>query len=178
MKLSRSAITLAVAAIFALGATLLVLNNHQQRRISATFDPPYPETNADGDPIRAVLEGRIPCTIAECALLKVQLVLYENRSDKTPSTFWLGLIGTSGNDRVVRQGTWGIRHGVQGYPEALVYVLDDHVDEALRYFWQVNDHILLVLDEHMNPKPGNAAWGYMLSRYDAPYGPRTYFYQR
>ena len=38
--------------------------------------------------------------------------------------------------------------------------------------------ILLVLDEHMNPRVGNAAWGYMLSRYDAPYGPRTYIYSR
>jgi len=29
----------------------------------------------------------------------------------------------------------------------------------------------------MRPLPGNAAWGYMLSRYDAPYGPRTYTLQ-
>jgi hypothetical protein len=178
VKLSRSAIVFAVAAIFAIGTILLLLFNHQDRRTTATFDPPYPETNANGDPIRAVLEGRIPCTVADCARLKVQLVLYENRNDKTPSSYWLGLIGASGNDRVVRQGTWRARHGVQGYPDALVYVLDDHADEDLRYFWRVNDKILLVLDERMNPKVGNAAWGYMLSRYEAPYGPRTYVYQR
>jgi hypothetical protein len=110
--------------------------------------------------------------------LKVQLVLYESRTEKIPTTYWLGLIGTNGNDRVVRQGTWSVRTGVEGYPEALVYALDDRADEALRYYWRVNDNILLVLDEHMNPRVGNGAWGYMLSRYDAPYGPRTYIYSR
>src|SRR5262245_2969479 len=154
MKPSRPAIVLAAAAVLAIATILLLLFNHQDRRMTATFDPPYPETNASGYPISAVLEGRIPCTIADCARLKVQLVLYENPNDKTTSTYWLGIIGAIGNDRLIRQGAWRVRHGVQGYPDALVYVLDDHADEELRYFWRVNDNILLVLDERMNPKVG------------------------
>jgi NlpE-like protein len=176
MPLSKSAIALSVAAIVAVAVTLVLLNNRQPRWISATFDPPYPETNARGDPIRAVLEGRIPCS--DCEKLKVQLVLYENRKEKTPTTYWLGMVGRSGNDRVVIQGSWEIRRGVEGYPEALVYALDQHADEDLRYFWRINDNILLLLDRRMSPKAGNAAWGYMLSRYDAPYGPRTYNYRQ
>jgi len=178
MKLSKSAIAPAVAAIVAVAVILVLLNNHQHRRISTTFDPPYPETNANGDPIGAVLEGRIPCSMTDCEKLKVQLVLYENRKEKTPTTYWLGIVGASGNDRVVTQGAWEIRRGVEGYPEALVYALDQHADEDLRYFWRVNDNILLLLDRRMSPKAGDAAWGYMLSRYDAPYGPRTYNYRQ
>jgi hypothetical protein len=163
MKLSKPAIASAAGAVL-VGAIILLLINVQ--------------ANADGDSIRAVLEGRIPCGMADCARLKVQLVLYESRTEKIPTTYWLGLIGTNGNDRVVRQGTWSVRTGVEGYSESLVYALDDRADETLRYYWRVNDNILLVLDEHMSPRVGNAAWGYMLSRYDAPYGPRTYIYSR
>lgn len=84
------------------------------------------------------------------------------------------MIGTRGNDRIVTQGRWDIRQGVAGYPGARVVALDALADADLRYFWRVNDDIALVLDEGMKPRPGNSAWGYMLSRYHAPYGPRTY----
>ena len=105
-------------------------------------------------------EGRIPCSTTDCDRLKVQLVLYERANEKTPTTYWLGIVGTSGNDRLVTQGTWEIRRGVEGYPEALVYALDQHADEDVRYFWRVNDNILLLLDRRMSPKAGNGAWGY------------------
>ena len=178
MKPSKSVIALAVTAIAAIAVILLVLNNHQHRLVSATFDPAYPETNANGDPIRAVLEGRIPCSTTDCERLKVQLVLYEHRKKRRPRPIGLGIVGTSGNDRLVTQGTWEIRRRVEGYPEVLVYALDQHADEDVRYFWRVNDNIRLLLDRRMSPKAGNGAWGTMLSRYDAPYGPRTYNFRR
>jgi hypothetical protein len=105
---------------------------------------------------------------------KVALVLYEKES--APATYWLGVVGTHGNDRTVFKGHWDIRRGVTGYPDALVYALDSNVDGDLRFFWRVDDNIVLPLDERMSPRVGNAAWGYVLSRYDAPYGPRTYTY--
>jgi hypothetical protein len=176
MTRAKSAIAWALAAIAALAVILIVLNHHRDRLVSATFDPPYPGRNANGDPIRAVFEGRIPCS--DCDRLKVQLVLYERANERAPTTYWLGIVGTSGNDRLVTQGTWEIRRGVEGYPEALVYALDQHADEDVRYFWRVNDNILLLLDRRMSPKAGNGAWGYMLSRYDAPYGPRTYNFRQ
>jgi hypothetical protein len=49
-------------------------------------------------------------------------------------------------------------------------------DSDLRYVWRVSDDVALPLDERMAPRPGNSGWGYMLGRYDAPYGPRTYTY--
>jgi hypothetical protein len=150
------------------------LSSCAPRPTTATFDPPYPETNANGDPILADFEGRIPCTVAGCQKLKVGLVLYQNRKTKAPSTYWLGLIGAAGDERVVTQGRWVARRGVKDYPKAVVYELDTTAPPDLRRFWRVSDDILLPLDQNMKPIPGDAAWGTMLSRYAEPYGPRTY----
>jgi hypothetical protein len=140
-----------------------------------SFDPPYPEVNANGDPILADFEGRIPCAIEGCQVMKVGLVLYQNRNTKAPTTYWLGLLHVGkGNDRTITQGNWTIRRGVKEYPDAIAYELDSNTPQDLRYYWRVNENILLVLDQNMSPKVGNAAWGYMLSRYAEPYGPRTY----
>jgi hypothetical protein len=173
MKLVKTACAFATVAILALGTAVWMLTSHRPHFV--TIRPTYPETNGSGDPILAVLEGIIPCSIPNCKRVKVQLVLYENKKDKAPATYWFGVIGTHGNDRIVTQGSWEIRRGVVGYPDWFVYALDLHTDKDFRYFWRVNDNILLPLDEGMSPKPGNAG-GSMLSRYDAPYGPRTYTY--
>ena len=178
MKSRRMVYAIAAAAILASGALVWTLTSHRPRLVTASFDPPYPATNIRGAPILAVLEGRIPCSNSACGMRKVTLVLYEKTTEGTPATYWLGMVGTHGNDRVVTQGNWETRRGVTGYPDALVYVLDASVDGDLRYFWRVNDDIVLPLDERMSPKVGNAGWGYMLSRYDAPCGPRTYNYLR
>jgi hypothetical protein len=108
--------------------------------------------------------------------MKVALVLYRERETDAPTTYWLGSIGVGdgNNDRTVRQGNVKLRQGVEDYPEATVYELDSNADPDLRLYWRVNKDILLPLDEKLSPKVGNAAWGYMLSRYAKPYGPRTY----
>jgi hypothetical protein len=145
------------------------------QKAPTSFDPPYPETNIAGDPIFVVFEGRVPCTLQDCTVVKVQLVLYQNRETGAPATYWLGLVRVGlGNERMVTQGTWAIQRGVNEYSEGVVYKLDSNTDAAFQYYWRVSDSILLMLDENLNPKTGNAAWSYTLSRYDAPYGPRTY----
>ncbi len=174
MKLSRPIILIIIIAAIISGGIFLLYQNGYFRKAPVSFDPPYPEVNTSGDPILAVFEGRIPCLVANCEKLKVQLVLYQNQKTKAPITYWLGLVGAQGNDRVVTQGTWTIRNGVKGYPEAVVYELDSNTSLDFRYYWSVNENILLILDQDMNPKVGNAAWGYMLSRFTEPYGPRIY----
>jgi hypothetical protein len=155
-------------------ATILALASCAPQPATLTFDPPYPETNANGDPILAEFEGRIPSSSTDYEKLKVGLVLYQDRNAKTPTTYWLGIIGMAGNARVVTQGKWTIHRGVKDYPDATTYELDAAAPPDLRRYWRVSEDILLPLDENMSPKPGNAAWGYMLSRYAEPYGPRTY----
>jgi hypothetical protein len=174
MTLPMRAMVFAAVAVVAAAAFVALSQGSLFRKAAVTFDPPYPQLNAAGDPILAIYEGRIPCPVADCARLKVGLVLYHDRKESSPSTYWLGIVGSQGNDRLVSTGTWAIRRGVQDYPDALVYELDANAALDLRYFWRVNDDILLPLDQGMTPKVGNAAWGYMLSRYAEPYGPRTY----
>jgi hypothetical protein len=174
MKLSQPIIFLSIVVVIISGAGFWLFQNGYFHRASTTFEPPYPEVNTNGDPILAVFEGRIPCAVTNCEKLKVGLVLYQNREARSPTTYWLGIVGTSGNDRIVTQGTWTTRHGVKEYPDAVVYELDSNTSLDLRFYWRVNEDILLPLDQNMSPKVGNAGWGYMLSRYAEPYGPRTY----
>jgi hypothetical protein len=174
MTLSKPAIFLVTGAVIAAGMFFALFKNGYFHQAALIFEPPYPEVNADGDPILAVFEGRIPCNVANCEKLKVGLVLYQHRKAKSPTTYWLGIIGASGNDRIVTQGTWTIRHGVKEYPEAVVWELDSNTPLDLRFYWHVNENILLLLDQSMSPKVGNAAWGFMLSRFAEPYGPRRY----
>jgi hypothetical protein len=175
MRSARTVCAIAAAAILAAGTLVCMLTPHRPHLVTESFDPPYPETNVSGAPILVVLEGRIPCATAVCNMRKVTLVLYETK-EGAPATYWLGVLGTHGNDREVFQGHWDTRRGVTGYPDAVVYALDSNTDGDLRFFWRVNDNVVLPLDERMSPKVGNAGWGYMLSRYDAPYGPRTFTY--
>lgn len=143
--------------------------------VQTTFDRPYPARNSAGDPIVAVFVGRIPCASSACEMRKVEIVLYGRERGWVPTTYWMGQIGVGlANDRVVEEGTWSERRGAQDYPGATVYALDRPADRSLQYLWRVNDEVLLVLDQSMRPRAGNAAWGYMLSRDCAPYGPRHY----
>jgi hypothetical protein len=144
-------------------------------RVQTSFDRPYPERNSAGDPILGDFLGRIPCALEGCKMRKVELVLYG--SEEVPTTYWLGQVGVGmGNDRLVQQGTWTRRRGVEEYPGAIVYALDSSADPSLQYWWRVNDEILLELDPTMRPKAGSGAWGFMLSRDCAPYAPRSYAY--
>jgi hypothetical protein len=175
MRPWKTAIGMAVATTLGIACLALWWHDSPLRRVTVVFEPPYPQFNAAGDPILAVFEGRIPCDEANCELRKVGLVLYERPVREAPSTYWLGIVGVGlGNDRTVIQGTWTVREGVKDFAEAVVYELDANAPEDLQRHWRVSDDVLLPLDHGMRPRAGNAAWGYMLSRYRAPYGPRTY----
>ncbi len=176
MLMSRFVQALAAIAILILGIAVGSLVPHAPRLRTATFDPPYPEHDAAGASILAVYEGRVPCSVAACEKLKVQLVLFGSTRGSSPTGYWLGLIGAQGNDRVVSSGKVRIGSGVAGYPEAVVYKLDLPSGIGLEFntLWRVSDDILLPLDAQLRPKPGDGAWGTMLSRYTGNYGPRRY----
>lgn len=131
-----------------------------------TFAPPYPAVNTNSDPILGVFEGRVPCYKPNCEKIKMALVLYEDDKEaKTPTTYWLGrILVDGGNEREIFEGVVAVRRGIKGYPDAVVYALDDNAPEDTRLYWRVNDNILLPLDRNMDVKVGTAGWGYMLSR--------------
>lgn len=157
-------------------SALALISCSHRVAVPTTFYPVYPERNAAGDPIVAVFEGRIPCADSDaCAMRKVSLVFYARDHGRVPTTYWLDQVKVGlSNDRLVHTGPWSIRAGVQGYPDGVVYALDSAADPSLQSFWRVTDDIVLVLDPAGRPKSGNAAWGFMLSRNCARYGPRHY----
>jgi hypothetical protein len=159
-------------AIISIALTLTACNAAGQRAV--TFDPPYPERSADGAPILAVFNGRLPCNTPGCGVRKVTLVLYEHATTKARA-YWLGVVRVDGsNDRDIREGTWRTARGIEGYPNALTYEVEATPEPDLKRFWRVSDDILIPLDEGARPKAGDAAWGNMLSRDAEPYGPRSY----
>jgi hypothetical protein len=171
MKISRPIVLWSIVAILSLMAVVAWSSREPDELV---LHPPYPEVNATGDPIQAVYEGRIPCAPQNCDKMKIALVLYHDRVSRAPTTYWFGSVSVfDDDDRLVTQGRWTEEKGVRGYPDAVVYVLDSNTPPELRYFWRVNDDIVLPLDPSMSPKVGNASWGYMLSRYAEGYGPRA-----
>ena len=82
MKMSKTVIVLAAVALIASGLAFATFQSgyfHRPRTV--VFAPPYPEFNASGDPILADFGGRIPCHVANCEKLKIELVMYHNLQD-------------------------------------------------------------------------------------------------
>lgn len=165
----------------AIAACLLLAGCTHAGMREATFAPAYPEFDRQGDPILGVFGGRIPCQANSDDQIKLTLVLYRNREARSAGSYWMGTVDLCeirhSDTPVETQGSWQLRQGAKDYPGAIVYELDTNARSDLRRFWQINDNILLPLDDSLSPKVGNAAWGYMLSRDTAPYGPKTYHWR-
>jgi hypothetical protein len=58
MRLSKAAVGLAAAATIAIAGLAVWWHNRPPPPTTVTFEPPYPQLNAAGDPILAVFEGR------------------------------------------------------------------------------------------------------------------------
>jgi hypothetical protein len=165
------------AKSIAIAACLLLAGCVHSGMREETFAPAYPEFDQHHDPIFGVFQGRIPCSGTSDDQIKLTLVLYRNKETRAAGTYWMGSVSLCelrhSDTPVETQGVWQMRQGVKDYPGATVYELDAAARADLRLYWQLNDNILLPLDDAMSPKAGNAAWGYMLSRDTAPYGPKT-----
>lgn len=160
-----------------LGAVVLLAACAAAPPVQTRFARPYPERNAAGEPILAVFVGRVPCDTRACEMRKVELVLYGSEAGAGARTYWLGQVRVgAGNERDVAEGAWQPARGLREHPQALRYELDARADPSLRRMWRVSEDVMLVLDDALRPRPGNGAWGFMLSRDCAPYGPRDYAY--
>jgi hypothetical protein len=120
--------------------------------------PPWPATDAGGLPLLGVYEGRLPCATPGCTPIATALALYGRTA---PASF--GLRQGSGPDWPVT-GPLAIGTGIPRYPEATVLSLGPAAPEALRRLWQVSGDILIPLDLRLQPVPGSADRGTMLSR--------------
>ena len=125
----------------------------------ATFEPWYPPVNENGDSIFAVFESRIPC--GDCQTIKIGLVLYWDRETKEPTTYQMSRVYVGkGNGRTVNEGVWTITHGTKLDPQAVVYQLDSSAPQEFQSYWAIGQDILFILDPEMNPRVGDAGYGY------------------
>jgi hypothetical protein len=154
-----------LALIAALSAAVVwVRQDPDARSHESQLTPPYPTMDGAGAPMSGAFEGRLPCVGCQRSeKIKVALVLYGDAA--TPTSYWLARVRVGeGDDRLVSTGVVQQKRGVSGYPDATVYQLDESAPAEFRHYWRLTESILLPLDGDMNPKAGNASWGYMLSR--------------
>jgi len=107
---------------------------------------------------------------ADCELIKWNLTLYQNPSDKTPATFKLSCIygmpkqGTrgfiDGGNKVELEGNWRIVNESPG----IIYQLTDNKTKKAISFLKLNDKLLHLLDSDGRLMIGSAAWSYTLNR--------------
>jgi len=149
--------------LYAISLSIILSGCSILAKTPTTFPPWYPVVNNNGDPIFAVFEGRIPCT--DCQVIKLGLALYEDPKTNTPTTYEMSrLFVGKGNDRTVNEGKWLITSGTKLDPQAVVYQLDSNAPQEFRSFWAIDQDILFILDQAMNPRVGNGAWSYVLDR--------------
>ncbi len=129
----------------------------------APLPPWYPAVNADGDPVFAVFESRIPCE--NCEKIKFALALYTDPAGGAPTTYQMARVFVGrGNDRIINEGNWSITRGTSLDPQAVVYRLDSGAPEEFQAFWAIGEDILFILDQDMQPRVGDAGYSYALNR--------------
>lgn len=133
----RAAISMLGVVGAAAGLWALAYRELPGKRAAAVV-PPHPEISAGGDPIGAVFEGRVPCKKCllrededrACALCGAG----DQGSDDVLAGLCNGLGVSGANDRTEIQGTWREQRGAEGYPDAVVYALDERAPAELRYY--------------------------------------------
>ena len=124
--------------------------------------PPSPTTIPEAALV-GVFEGRFPC--ADCERLKTSLTLLQDPTSNVPTTYERREVFV-GRDNTVHdtRGAWRIRRGASTDADAIVLELDPDESESLVHYLKVDENILLLLDEQLRPRVGNASHSFTLSR--------------
>lgn len=131
---------------------------------SPPVEPLFPAQDDTGLARVAVYEGRLPCDLPGCDKVKVAIAVY-GANGQQPTRYLLARVRVDGSDtRDLFSGSLSLTSGIQGYPEGQVWTLDAAAPADYARLWPVTPDILLILDENLTPRPGNASWGRMLSR--------------
>ena len=151
------------AALKLLAITLLIFLIASCKKDNDGLTPWYPETNSNGDPVLAVFESRVPC--ADCERLKLSIVIYGNTQTNQPSSYLMSrvYVGKS-DDRLTNSGNLLVTLGTSLDPTHTVYQLSSGAPPEFQWFWRVNDDLLFVLDQNLEPRVGDAGYGYVLNR--------------
>jgi hypothetical protein len=116
-----------------------------------------------GSTLYGTFEGKVPC--ADCERTKMALTLHRDADDLTPTSYLLERIFVGeGDDRWVNEGRWENTAGIPGAEDAVVCHLVDGSPPEVSNYLAIGDNLLLLLDENLEPKVGNAMHSFTLSR--------------
>jgi hypothetical protein len=133
-------------------------------------EPPVQEESVYVEPLPmsgesiGTFEGRFPCEI--CERTKVRLVLFEDQSN--PTTYVLHEVFVGQSDNVYT--TFGMWKKIEGNnPDDVVYELNPERSAIKNsvsptYYLKIDDNILLLLDQDLNTRVGDASYSFTLSR--------------
>jgi hypothetical protein len=121
---------------------------------------PFPPPDIAGGALVGLFEGKFPCDT--CVKIKTALLLLQDPANGSPTRYLLRQLFVS--EPIDTAGSWTIRRGTAGDPAAAVCELrPDDAGPPIRY-QRVGADILLLLDEALRPRVGNAAYSFTLSR--------------
>jgi hypothetical protein len=130
--------------------------------------PPFPGA-VEGQALLGVYEGRFPCD-GQCQRLKTALALFQDPAARAPTIYQMREIPV-GNDDGIRdsRGAWTVVRGAPASPDAPVYVLQPEAAPgsaaaAPVHYLRFDDNLLLLLDQALNARVGNASHSFTLSR--------------
>jgi hypothetical protein len=162
-------VTILIALV--LSVVFWMIYNNDSNDAETEFSSWYPIQNENGDPAMADFENHIPCvdienkSIENCDRIKFGIVLYHDPQTKAPTTYIISRVHVGVNsERTVNKGTWTTTRGNALDPNAVVYKLDSNAPEEFRNFWALGEDILFILNQEMQPRVGDAAYGYALNR--------------
>ena len=149
-----------------LTSVLLTSCSGQQTKTEQKFPPWYPETNQHGDTVYAVYENKLPCFDEGCTKLKFALAIYQNGKTKLPSTYMMArvYVAKDENGRITNTGNISISNSTISDAIITVYNLTTGAPEDFRHFWKINDSLIFILDNNLQPRVGDASYGYVLNR--------------
>jgi len=108
-------------------------------------------------------EGKLPCV--GCERVKVLLTLHLDLETRAPTTYVLERIHVGrGDARTITRGSWSRSVGTSWDDDAVVYTLAGDTPDELSRWLALRDNLLLLLDPDLEPRVGDGAHNYTLSR--------------
>lgn len=124
--------------------------------------PPPNRAPPPGSSRVVVFEGKTPC--GNCNRVKIRLTLHRDEVTGAPTEHILERIGVGLSDeRHVTRGPWTLATGSAVDPGASIVNLAGDTPAEYAHYQRVGETLLLLLDDNLQPRVGNAEHSFTLS---------------
>ena len=138
----------------------------RKENMESNMPPWYSEINQNGDSVYGVFENKLPCFDEVFTKIKFALAIYKNAPTNLPTTYMMARVYVAKNEngRITNTGDISISKGIPSDLTVSVYNLTSGAPDEFRHFWKINNDLLLILDNDLQPRVGDASYGYVLNR--------------